>query len=264
MPAHRKLAAAALVLAIGLALALLFPAQRPPRGVAEPAGASGSSLAGQTESGSKDATTVASPVAEDIIRQALPGTSPSSTLPQSPYLAGDPPQATLTTVTAVQPDPRPALTDPPDLPEHYPRADPPTLRPIYPSVFDSGTGEDFEPGPLDERVHTVRDGDTLESLARLYLGSPARSWEIYELNRQLIVQEEVLPIGVDLRIPPLVAPAEPPRQDLSGPPIETRLPATTVRPPVNRRVGNGDPLIDSRPEDVEGLVPVRQVAPGGL
>jgi phage tail protein X len=53
-----------------------------------------------------------------------------------------------------------------------------------------------------ERTHTVVDGDTLAALAERYLGSPGRALEIYNANRFLLPSPDVLPIGVELRIPP--------------------------------------------------------------
>jgi nucleoid-associated protein YgaU len=52
------------------------------------------------------------------------------------------------------------------------------------------------------RVHKVADGDTLQTLAEQYLGSADRFSEIYEANRDLLSSPEILPIGVELQIPP--------------------------------------------------------------
>ena len=51
------------------------------------------------------------------------------------------------------------------------------------------------------RRHTIRDGDTLESLAARYLGERKRADEIYGANRSLLPQRDVLPIGVEIVIP---------------------------------------------------------------
>jgi nucleoid-associated protein YgaU len=59
-----------------------------------------------------------------------------------------------------------------------------------------------------ERTHTVVDGDTLAALAERYLGSPGRALEIYNANRFLLPSPDVLPIGVELRIPPVQTTAE--------------------------------------------------------
>lgn len=50
-------------------------------------------------------------------------------------------------------------------------------------------------------THTIADGDTLESLALRYFGDSSRGREIYEANRQILLNPSVLPIGVELVIP---------------------------------------------------------------
>lgn len=52
----------------------------------------------------------------------------------------------------------------------------------------------------EELFHEVRDGDTLESLATRYLGSPDRAGEIFEANRESLQSADLLPIGLRLRI----------------------------------------------------------------
>ncbi len=51
------------------------------------------------------------------------------------------------------------------------------------------------------RYHTVTDGDTLSTLAARYLGNAGRFHEIHALNRQLLSDPDVLPIGARLRLP---------------------------------------------------------------
>jgi hypothetical protein len=55
------------------------------------------------------------------------------------------------------------------------------------------------------RTHRVVDGDTLESLAERYLGASARAEEIQAVNRDLLPDPKLLPIGVELRIPPMTS-----------------------------------------------------------
>ena len=55
------------------------------------------------------------------------------------------------------------------------------------------------------RTHRVVDGDTLESLAEHYLGSSARAEEIHAANRELLSNPKLLPIGAELKIPPMNA-----------------------------------------------------------
>lgn len=50
-------------------------------------------------------------------------------------------------------------------------------------------------------VHRVVDGDTLASLARRYLKDEARQQEIYDANHDTLSDPELLPIGLQLKIP---------------------------------------------------------------
>jgi nucleoid-associated protein YgaU len=50
-------------------------------------------------------------------------------------------------------------------------------------------------------THRVIDGDSLAILAERYLGSATRAMEIYEANRSVLSQPEILPIGAQLKIP---------------------------------------------------------------
>ena len=52
------------------------------------------------------------------------------------------------------------------------------------------------------RIHRIIDGDSLESLAQHYLGFSGRSTEIFEANRSVLSDPEILPIGLELKIPP--------------------------------------------------------------
>jgi nucleoid-associated protein YgaU len=66
------------------------------------------------------------------------------------------------------------------------------------------------PQPADSqpatRIHKVTDGDTLALLAERYLGDAHRSEEILAFNRDVLGPSGVLPIGVELRIPPRSTP----------------------------------------------------------
>jgi nucleoid-associated protein YgaU len=50
--------------------------------------------------------------------------------------------------------------------------------------------------------HRVLDGDSLEALAEQYLGSRELAHEIFEANRNLLASPDLLPIGIELIIPP--------------------------------------------------------------
>ncbi len=53
-------------------------------------------------------------------------------------------------------------------------------------------------------THKVLDGDTLARLSEQYLGSPLRRLEIFEANREVLKNPDILPIGVEIKIPPKV------------------------------------------------------------
>ena len=61
------------------------------------------------------------------------------------------------------------------------------------------SGDEIVAAP--RRRHKIRDGDTLESLARRYLGSQNRGDEIYAANRNVLPQRDLLPIGIEIIIP---------------------------------------------------------------
>ncbi len=88
---------------------------------------------------------------------------------------------------------------------------PPSLAPGYPeneSPTKSRWGVSMEmmlpaAKPADDaHSHTVVDGDTLAALAERYLGSAARAEEIYQANREVLRDPKLLPIGVELKLPP--------------------------------------------------------------
>ncbi len=51
------------------------------------------------------------------------------------------------------------------------------------------------------RRHRLTDGDSLERLAERYLGNAARSGEIYDINRDVLREPDLLPLGRIIRIP---------------------------------------------------------------
>ncbi len=93
-----------------------------------------------------------------------------------------------------------------------------------------------DPGPStagnSSRTHIVVDGDSLSRLAERYLDDAALGDEIYRLNRDVLADPELLPIGVELRIP------------------DKRMADATVGLPAMR---NLDP---PRPQVSSGMVPV--------
>ncbi len=87
---------------------------------------------------------------------------------------------------------------------------PPKLSKEYPGATGtSGWGTRMEmislrtAGPDGSmRTHKVVDGDSLDTLAERYLNDAARAAEIYQMNRDVLSSPLVLPIGVELNIPP--------------------------------------------------------------
>ncbi len=59
-----------------------------------------------------------------------------------------------------------------------------------------------EEAESDQRIHVVHRGDSLDRLATRYLGDAARALEIFDLNREVLKNPHLLPIGAELRIPP--------------------------------------------------------------
>jgi nucleoid-associated protein YgaU len=55
--------------------------------------------------------------------------------------------------------------------------------------------------PRPSRQHRIVDGDTLPRLADYYLGDERRYLEIFQANRHLLVQPDLLPLGERLWIP---------------------------------------------------------------
>lgn len=86
------------------------------------------------------------------------------------------------------------------------------------ATADAGRQSDSSPsptvstvaGPLEnmnapEQTHTIVDGDTLQNLSQHYLGRADRYMELFQYNRDVLRNPEVLPIGAELRIPTQVA-----------------------------------------------------------
>jgi nucleoid-associated protein YgaU len=62
---------------------------------------------------------------------------------------------------------------------------------------------------LEARIHVVHRGDSLDRLAKRYLGDEARALEIFDLNRDVLENPHLLPIGAELRIPAKTEPESP-------------------------------------------------------
>jgi nucleoid-associated protein YgaU len=72
------------------------------------------------------------------------------------------------------------------------------------SRYSRSTGEQIAkrsvPSPSRYTLYTVREGDTLESIAARILGSTERYWELADLNPQVKFPLD-LSTGTTLRIP---------------------------------------------------------------
>lgn len=102
-----------------------------------------------------------------------------------------------------------ALLEPIDAaPEAIASDGPASIEPIAPSQTTSSLGT---------LAHQIVDGDTLSKLAAQYLGSAERYREIYELNREVLTNPDLLPIGKVLKIPPKLAPSSSPGEPESAP-----------------------------------------------
>ena len=99
------------------------------------------------------------------------------------------------------------------------------------------------------RTHRVRDGDTLSMLAADYLGSSQRYLEIFEANREILKNPDLLPIGAELKIPsPEAIVRQQPQATIERPmaPLAAR-PSPPAAPPSGMkrtyRVKTGDTLV---------------------
>ena len=175
-----KLAAAAVVVFGGLALALLF---RPEPAQSRPGAASGSGR-------------------EHLLlhSQGGPADSPALPWPGGAGSAGGKPSG-----------PRPTVLRPqtPDGPPPSPGREDPDSPPESTSRWGTSRGMSMEmllprhDPPAGPRTHTIVDGDSLPALAERYLGSAERYLELFEANRNVLSSPDVLPIGTRLVIPPV-------------------------------------------------------------
>ncbi|MFV1964285.1 MAG: LysM peptidoglycan-binding domain-containing protein [Pirellulaceae bacterium] len=102
-----------------------------------------------------------------------------------------------------EPPPRLALRYEPVPPRPYELASPFSLAP-EPGIARSRISEQHESSsersePIQIR-HRIVDGDTLKGLARKYLGDRTRAMEIFEANRDVLEDPEILPLGEALMI----------------------------------------------------------------
>ncbi|SFJ19623.1 LysM peptidoglycan-binding domain-containing protein [Planctomicrobium piriforme] len=120
----------------------------------------------------------------------------------------------------------------------------PPPNPISPPVVETPTvavAASVAPAANAEaqvKTYRVLPGDTLSGLASKFLGSSARFLEIYEANQELLGSPDRLQVGMELKIPPKVAPAivaeKPP--EAATTPAEAK-PAGQTLPPYSQVAG---------------------------
>ena len=64
------------------------------------------------------------------------------------------------------------------------------------------TGGVNKRGVNEPRKYVIRDGDTLSNIAARLLGTPERAGEIYQINRGRLPSPQILPLGVEILVPP--------------------------------------------------------------
>jgi nucleoid-associated protein YgaU len=58
-----------------------------------------------------------------------------------------------------------------------------------------------EPEPVEVRIHEVVAGDTLSALAQKYYGSAGKYMKIFEANRDILDNPDLIKVGQKLKIP---------------------------------------------------------------
>lgn len=166
----KKIVAAAAVLVVGLVLA--WPLRK-----SAPGGAT-TSMRPLVADG-----------AEAPLQKLGPQFSPQAAAPATLASATRGPSEVSTTPVTTPPGDlaAPAIADPPQAPTG--------LQP---------TTDGVPPKP-ETRIHVVHNGDTLERLAKRYLGNESRALEIFDMNRDLLTNPHLLPIGAELRLPSAAA-----------------------------------------------------------
>jgi len=186
MPIREKISICLIVLAAGLAAAMLFRrAQEPQHEIRI------SQANARTERRADEAP-------DSPAVQSTPVAPPKKRPPE------DPASSTATSPqTHAQTDRRlivPSLASRYDLARNVPQA--PSLETEEKKQPDAAGERDRSTAGKPLRRHRVVDGDTLVRLAKRYLGDGARYAEILEANRQVLSDPDLLPIGIELKIPP--------------------------------------------------------------
>lgn len=82
-----------------------------------------------------------------------------------------------------------------------PRAGQQIQVPVYDLVLDGLRREPTRPRELRERFYEVREGDTLSSISKALFGTGARWMQIYDANRDVLGDPDVLRVGTRLKVP---------------------------------------------------------------
>ena len=127
-------------------------------------------------------------------KQPDPRTLAAAQPPTAPSQPATPTEPQPARPTIVTPSEQPA--PPPELPKSYPTgSQPPATR------WGSSMSEMLPESASAPPTHKIIDGDSLALLAERYLGSASRADEIFAANRNVLSRPEILPIGVELKIP---------------------------------------------------------------
>lgn len=183
----KKILAATVILATGLALAWPFRRTAPPP--PHPAKAdlklSRPSPAGKANTAPRPVDALQSPVAA------------------APASLGDRrEQSRAASPPPIVPSPPPAPSVPRNFHPPASEASDDAYRPVFKRVEPTPTQTTWDsPAPRAGPSHVIHNGDTLERLARRYLGDESRALEIFDLNREVLDNPHLLPIGTEIKIP---------------------------------------------------------------
>jgi nucleoid-associated protein YgaU len=105
-----------------------------------------------------------------------------------------------TSPTVVTPSDQPA--PPPEFPKSYPAINQTAGNQLANARWNSSIGEMLPARRPSTLKHKIVDGDTLQLLAERYLGSSSRAMEIFEANRDVLSDPNILPLhDTVLKIP---------------------------------------------------------------
>ncbi len=175
-----KIAAATSVLLVGTVVALLFRRDPPPPSLPVPGTTDHLLLRKRVEP---------QPVTDDAVWRQRGGCEGWQSAPTGSEEASP----TTTIVTPVD------AGQPPDLARSYPNGSVPGS-----SRWGISMVQMLPETALPEaapRTHKVVDGDTLAALGERYLGSKEAAGAIFAANREVLSDPQILPIGVELKIP---------------------------------------------------------------